>query len=91
MRFIGAVKRFSKRAALIIKYKQVLISLSITLNLYKKRNLRANNLKSISLNREKVAPRRGALARPTEQNTKVLKRGKVKSIYEIRVITLGPT
>ena len=66
MRFIGAVKRFSKRAASIIKYKQVLISLSITLNPYKKRNLKANNLKSILLNREKVIPRKGALARPTE-------------------------
>ena len=54
-----------------LNYKQVLISLSITLNPYKKRNLRANNLKSISLNREKVAPRRGAPARPAEQNTKV--------------------
>jgi len=71
VRLIGAVKRFSKRAASIIKYKQVSINLSITLNAYKKRNLRANNLKSILLNREKVAPRRGAPARPAEQNTKV--------------------
>ena len=43
----------------------------MTLNSYKKRNLRANNLKSISLNREKVAPRKGVFARPTKQNTKV--------------------
>jgi len=49
---------------------QVLTNLLITLNPYKKRNLRANNLKSISLNRAKVAPRRGAPARPAEQNSK---------------------
>jgi len=54
-----------------LNYKQVLISLFITLNPYKKRNLKANNLKSILLNKEKVILYRGALARPTEQNTKV--------------------
>ena len=43
----------------------------MTLNSYKKRNLRANNLKSISLNREKVAFCKGAPTRPAEQNTKV--------------------
>ena len=49
----------------------MLISLFIILNPYKKRNLKANNLKSILLNREKVAPRKGAFARLIKQNTKV--------------------
>ena len=48
------------------------VSTNITLisNTYIKRNLRAYNLKSISLDRGKVVPRRGTLARPAEQNAK---------------------
>ena len=63
MKFIRVIKRFFKRVTSIIKYKQILISLFITLNLYKKRNFRANNLKSILLNREKIIPRKNILAK----------------------------
>ena len=44
----------------------MLISLFIILNPYKKRNLKANNLKSILLNKEKIAPRKSVFTRPTK-------------------------
>jgi len=49
----------------------MLISLFIILNPYKKRNLKANNLKSILLNREKVTPRKNVFTKFIKQNTKV--------------------